>query len=112
MDAFQGPHIGVDGGPLCEAAVLSSLQQVLAPAVVGPLVEDPGAVLHLGRVDLAEGPVLGQVAHIFSEIQHLTTEVRTLVDTNPEHIRDLQDKDQLGSARGRSAAEIYKKNLD
>lgn len=91
---MEGPHIGVHGCPLSEAAVLSSLQQVLASAVVWKLVEDPGTILHVGGVNLAEVPAVGKVTQIFSVLQHLTTEVGTLVDTNPEHTRDLQDKDQ------------------
>lgn len=93
MDTAEGPHIGVHGSPLYEAAVLSLLQQVLASMVVGELVEDPGTVLHMGRVDILEGPAVGQVAHIFTELQHLTSEVKMLVDTNPERTRGLQNKD-------------------
>lgn len=94
MDAAKGPHVGVHGCPLCEAAVLPSLQQVLSSTVVGKLIENPGTVLHLGRVNLAEVPVVRQVAQIISALQHLATEVRTLIDTNPEHTRSLQDKDR------------------
>lgn len=95
MDAAKGPHIGVHGCPFCEAAVLPSLQQVLSSTIVWKLVEDPGAIRHLGRVNLAEMPVVRQVAQIISALQHLATEVRTLIDTNSEHTRrSLQDKDR------------------
>ena len=93
MDVADGPHIGVHGCPLDKAAVLSLLQQVLASTVVGELVEDPGTVLHMGRVDLLELPLVEQVAHIFTELHHLTAEVKTLVDANPEHTRGLQNKE-------------------
>lgn len=91
MDAAEGSHVGVHGCPLVETAVLSPLQQVLMTPVVGKLVEDPGAVLHLGRVNLSKVPAVEQVAHVFSAVQHLTAEVRALVDTNPERGRGLED---------------------
>lgn len=94
VDPAEGAHVGVHGGPLSEAAVLSSLQQVLTSAVVRKLEEDPGTVLHLGGVSLLEVPALRQVVQVFSALQHLTTEVRALVDTDPEHTRGLQDKNQ------------------
>lgn len=94
MDAAEGPHVGVHGCPLIEAAVLSSLQQVLTSTVAGELVEDPGTVQHLGRMDLPEVPAVGQVVQILSAFQHLTAEVGTLVDAYPEHTRGLQYKDQ------------------
>lgn len=88
-------HIGVWACPFCEAAVLSSFQQVLVSTVVGKLVEDPGTILHLGRVNLVEVPAVKQVAQIISALHHLTTEVRTLVDTNPKHTTgSLQDEDR------------------
>lgn len=92
MHSAEGPHVGVHGCPLVEAAVLSSLQQVLTSAVVGKLVEDPGTLLHVGRVNLSEVPAVRQVVHILGALQHLTAEVGTLVDTNPEHTRGLQHK--------------------
>ena len=94
VDPAEGAHVGVHGGPLGEAAVLSSLQQVLTSTVVRELKEDPGAVLHLDGVSLLEVPALRQVVQVFSALQHLTTEVRALVDTDPEHTRGLQHKDQ------------------
>lgn len=93
-DVAERAHIGVDSCPLCEATVLSSFQQVLAPAVVGELIEDPGTLRHLGRVNLSETPAVGQVAQIFSALQHLTAKVRTLEHTNPGHTRRLQDREQ------------------
>lgn len=94
MDMAEGPHVGVHGCPFVEVAVLSSLKQVLTSTVVRELVEDPGAVLHLGRVNLPEVPAVGQVVHIISALQHLTAEVGLLIDTNPEHSGGLKDEDQ------------------
>lgn len=94
MDATEGAHVGVHGCPLVEASVLSSLQQELTTAVVGQLVEDKGALQHVGRVNLPQVPAFGQVVDIFRALQHLTAEVRTLVHTDPEHVGGLKHKDR------------------
>lgn len=94
MDTAERPHSGIHGCPLVEATVVSLLQQVLASAVVRKLIEDPGAILHTGRVDLPEVPAVGQVVHIFSALQHLAAEVRPFVDTNSESSRGLQGIEQ------------------
>lgn len=89
MDTAERPHIGTHCSPLIEAAVLSSFQEILASTIVGKLVEDPSAILHLGRVNLPVVPAVGQVVLIFSAVQHLTAEVRTLINTDPECTRGL-----------------------
>lgn len=94
MDAAEGAHAGVHGRPLVEASVLSSLQQVLAAAVVGQLVENPGAVLHVGGVNLPQVPALEQAVDVFRALQHLTSEVRTLVHSDPEHVGGLKHKEK------------------
>lgn len=48
MDMAEGPHNGVHGSILCEAAALSSLQQVLLSLVVGMVVDGPGATKRYG----------------------------------------------------------------
>lgn len=93
-DAAEGAHVGVHGGPFSVAAVLSSLQQVLTAAVVWKLIEDPGAIFHLSRVDFVEVPVLRDVAQVLCAFVHLTAEVRTLVDTDDGRAGDLEDRDE------------------
>lgn len=90
----EGPHIGVHCCPLCEASILPSFQQVLSSTVVRKLVKDPSTILHPGRMNLVEVPVVRQVAQIISALQHLATEVRTLIHTNPKQARSLKKKDR------------------
>lgn len=69
---------------------------------VGKLMEDPGAIQDLCRVNLMAMPVISQIPQILCALQHLAAEVRTLVHPNPEHTGSLRDKD-LCKFRGASA---------
>ena len=46
-DTSQGAYRWLEGPPVCVPSVVALLQQVLAPPVVGMLVEDPDALLDL-----------------------------------------------------------------
>lgn len=50
--APEGLDGGTDSAPVAWFAVFSLLQEVLASAVVGVLVEDPPAIVDLAGVDL------------------------------------------------------------
>lgn len=60
---------------------------------VRKLIEDPGTIQDLCRVNLVAMPVISQIAQILCALQHLAAEVRTLVHTNPEHTGNLRDED-------------------
>lgn len=51
-EAPEGLDGGTDGAPVSWFAVFSLLQEVLASAVVGVLVEDPPAIVDLTGVEL------------------------------------------------------------
>lgn len=82
-DTLDGTHGWLKGAPLGVSPVFALLQQVLAPPVVRILVEDPGALLDVGRVDVPVTPAVLQVGHVFTEFQHLAAEVWPLVDAHP-----------------------------
>lgn len=69
--------------PLRVSSVFALFQQVLAPPVARMLIEDPGAVLDVGRVDVAVAPAVLQVGHVFTKLYHLATEVWTFVNADP-----------------------------
>lgn len=82
-DAADGPDIGLHGPPLRVAPVLAPLQQVLAPPVVGMLVEDPGALEHLAGVDVAAVPALVEDRHVVGHLHGLAFEMWLLPDFHP-----------------------------
>lgn len=79
----QRAHPGVQGPPVVVAPVAPRLQQVLPPSVVGQLVEDPGALEHVEGVDLGEVEAVLKSRAVLGELQHLASEVLTLIDPDP-----------------------------
>lgn len=73
----------MEGPPLGVMLVLALLQQVLAPPVVRILVEDPDALLDVGRVDVAVAPAVLQVGQVLTELHHLAAEVWMFIDADP-----------------------------
>lgn len=67
----------VDGLP-----VLLLVQQVLPAAVVGQLIEDPGALQHLAGVDLPHVELLHDGRTVFRGLIHLTIKIPFLKDLN------------------------------
>jgi len=82
-DPPEGAHDGAGGAPLAVAAVLASTQQVLAPAVVGVLVEDPVAIHHIAGVDVAVVEAVRHAGAVVHELHHVAAEVGLLVDPHP-----------------------------
>lgn len=80
----------MEGTPLGVPPVLALLQQPLAPSVVGMLIEDPGALLHVGRVDVPVAPAVLQVRQVLTELHHLAAKVWSLVDANPVPVGGLE----------------------
>lgn len=89
----EGANGGIRGCPLCEAPVFPLLQQVLLSVEVGLFVEDPDAIQDSCRLNLVVMPMISHIPQILGSLQHLATEVRTLVHPDPEHTGSLQDKD-------------------
>lgn len=80
----------MEGTPLSVPPVLALLQQVLAPSVVGMLIEDPGTLLDVGRVDVPVTPAVLQVRQVLTELHHLAAKVWPLVDANPVPVGGLE----------------------
>lgn len=80
----------MEGAPLGVPLVLALLQQVLAPPVVGMLVEDPGTLLDVGGVDVPVAPAVLQVRQVLTELHHLAAKVWPLVDADPVPVGGLE----------------------
>lgn len=57
-EAPEGLDCRTDGTPVTRLAVFTLLQEVLAPTVVGVLVENPPAIKHFAGVDLFPAELL------------------------------------------------------
>lgn len=97
LNTSEGAHGGVHGVPLCAAVVLATLQQVLAAAVVGMLIKDPGSVHHVTRADLRATEAIIHRGTVFVELCHVTLEVGILINPDAIHVRGLQE---MGKRRG------------
>lgn len=84
----------MEGAPLGVLLVLALLQQVLAPPVVWVLIEDPDALLDVGRVNVTVAPAVLQVGQVLSDLHHLAAEVRTFVDADPVPAGRLENVEQ------------------
>lgn len=80
---------GLHGAPLGVPPVLSPLQQVLAPPVVGVLVEDPGAFEDLTGVHVAAVPALVENGHVVRHLHGLALEVRLFPNLQPPRVSNL-----------------------
>ena len=66
--------------PVDRLPVLLLVQQVLPASVVGQLIEDPGALQHLTRVDLPHVELLHDGRAVFRGLMHLTIKIPFLKD--------------------------------
>ncbi|TNN42685.1 Gamma-crystallin M3 [Liparis tanakae] len=78
-DHAEGSCGGGGGTPVREVAVLAPFQEVLAPLVVGPLVEDPGAIRYHGGVDFPELEGLVNRRTILGALRRLAFETLPLI---------------------------------
>lgn len=68
----DGSNIWLHASPLSIAAVFTTLQQVLAPPVVGMLIEEPSTFEHLAGVDITDVPALVEDRHVVCHLHPLT----------------------------------------
>ena len=79
QDGLDGAHSCFQGSPLWVVSVLSFLQQVLATAEVGVLIEHPGPLQNLAGLDLAAEPLFLHRLHVFWQVQGLPVKVWAVV---------------------------------
>lgn len=82
-DPSQRAHPGIHGPPVVVAPVVPRPQQVLAPPVVGQLIEDPAALQHMEGVQLIEPEAIVDAGTVFSELRHQGPVVVSLVQPYP-----------------------------
>ena len=82
FDHAERSHRGGGGAPVCIVGVLATFQEVLVPAVVGLLVEDPRPVHHHAGVELPqlEGLVDGRA--VFNALRRLTSKLLLVVESD------------------------------
>lgn len=81
-DPSEGAGGGTGGSPFAELPVLAGPHKVLAPPVVGMLVEGPVAVHDVGGVDVTATEALLDGVTVLAELHHLSLEVWPLVDSH------------------------------
>ena len=79
-EAPEGQDCGAAGPPVARLAVFSLLQEVLASAVVGMLVENPQAVEDLAGVDLPPAKLLQEGGTVLCGLEGLAPEVCPLIE--------------------------------
>lgn len=78
----DGAHPGAHASPVVVYPVLSRGQQVLAPPVVGVLIQKPGALHHIARVDVIVMEALVEVGAVVRQLRHLSSELGALKDSH------------------------------
>lgn len=81
-DPSEGAGGGTGGSPFAELPVLAGPHKVLAPPVVGMLVEGPVAVHDVGGVDVTATEAVLDGVTVLAELHHLSLEVWPLVDSH------------------------------
>lgn len=79
-DSAEGAGGGTGGSPVAELAVLPRPHEILAPAVIGVLVESPVAVHHVAGVDVMTVETISHRITVIAELHHLALEVGASVD--------------------------------
>lgn len=79
-DPAEGPGAGTGGPPVTELSVLPRLHKVLAPAVIGVLVESPVAIHHIAGVDVMTVEMISHRITVIAELHHLALKVGASVD--------------------------------
>lgn len=82
-DTSQRADFGIHGPPIVVASIVSRSEQVLPPAVVGHLIEDPAALQHMEGVDLIETEAIMDAGAVFSELGHDPPVVVSLIQPYP-----------------------------
>lgn len=96
-DTFDRAHPGAHASPLMKPPVFTGTHQVLAPPVVGVLVEDPVAVLDLAGVDVVEVEAFEQRGAVVGQLHRLASELRALEDRHSVSALVLQRRRGLPS---------------
>lgn len=65
------------------APVVPWPQQVLPPPVVGQLIEDPGALQHIERVNLIEVEAVVERGAVLCDLYHLASVIFPLIKSDP-----------------------------
>lgn len=78
-DAAKGLHGAARRAPVGGLAVVALLQEVLAPAVVGVLVEDPDALCHLAGVHVPHAEALQHRGAVLRGLVRLPRELGLVV---------------------------------
>lgn len=79
-DSAEGPSGGTGGPPVTKLAVLPRPHKVLAPTVIGVLVQSPVAVHHVAGVDVMTVEMILHRITVVAELHHLSLEVGAPVD--------------------------------
>ena len=87
----DGADPGAHGVPLAEAPVLAGPQVVVAPPVVGVLVQQPVAIHHVAGVEVGEAEAVHEVGAVLHQLHHLTPHVEVLEQPHPEAAAVLED---------------------
>lgn len=94
LNPADGSNSWLHAPPLRGPSVHAPLQQVLAPPVIGLLVEDPGTVENLAGVDFAAVPALVEGGHVVRHLHRLALEVWPLPNLHPPHIPHLVERNK------------------
>lgn len=78
-DPAEGANTRRRCPPVCMLPILSPLEQILAPLVVGEVVKDPNPISHRTRVHLAQLVGVIDRGTIIRTFHHLSTEVWPLI---------------------------------
>ena len=78
-EAPDGADPGAVAAPLAEAPVLAGLQVVVAPPVVGMLIQQPVAVHHVAGVEVGQTETVHEVRAVVGQLHHLASHVEVLV---------------------------------
>lgn len=81
-DSAEGAGGSAGGSPVTELAVLPGPHKVLAPAIIGVLVEGPVAIHHVAGVDVMAVEMILHWITVIAELHHLALEVGASVDTD------------------------------
>ena len=76
-------HHGVVAAPVATGPVLSRAQEILAPPVVGVLVENPESLQDVAGVDVTEAETLGQVGAVVHELHGVSHHIGPVVEPHP-----------------------------
>lgn len=82
-DSPQGAHFSIHSPPVMVAPVVPRPQQILPSPVAGQLIEDPGALQHIERVNLIEVEAVLKRGAVLSDLYHLASVIFPLIKSDP-----------------------------